>query len=153
MMPKLEVIWQWKNGLFLIFWMKLHHHKIALTIFFLLGKILFWVFGWSILIIHEFEWCFFCFNLVELFINITPSIIKVDFWEKNFRRQLFYIQKEGFSVNIADWKTNPSANSIMCPISRCTCFYCCFCSFCYIDMIIIGASWRFVPEKSSVLRL
>ena len=27
-MPKLEVIWQWKNGVFLFFWMKLHHRKI-----------------------------------------------------------------------------------------------------------------------------
>ena len=32
---------EWKHDMFLIFWMKSHHHKIALNIFSFLRKILF----------------------------------------------------------------------------------------------------------------
>ena len=78
---------EWKHGMCLIFWMKLHQHKWALNncclcvfvyvLLFFLEKSCF-IFVWNHLNYLWVEIIFSCFKFNEFFLKITPLTIKID---------------------------------------------------------------------------
>ena len=129
----------------MIFCMKLHRHKIALTLsnFFYFFLFVFFLFFFCLFFFFFFFWekvCFgflvwveitfflLCFKFVEVNIKVTPSALKICcrtnqiFW-KELYCNLFLISRKKRIQIISDWMASPLAIFIEGLVSSCSCFF------------------------------